>query len=40
MYQGLEGQIAKGFLSEGVKLTIKDRYVQCDRVRETIRTRF
>lgn len=25
MYAGLEGQLVKGFLSEGVKLTIKDR---------------
>jgi len=25
MYAGLEGQLVKGFVSEGVKLTIKDR---------------
>lgn len=25
MYAGLEGQLAKGFLSEGIKLTLKDR---------------
>lgn len=27
VYRGLEGQLLKGFLSEGLKMTIKDRYV-------------
>ena len=27
LYQGCESQLLKGFLSEGVKLVVKDRYV-------------
>ena len=28
LYAGLEGQVVKGFLSEGVKMVIKDRLEQ------------